>query len=173
MASAPAPETLRILRACAEDLAAILDLQKLAFEAEARLYGTRDLPPLRQTLEELQEEAGRKVVLKALLGEALVGTVRVSLEGRCCQIARLAVHPCHQGQGIGSALLLEAEKAYPEACRSELFTGSLSEDNLRLYNKMGYRTFREQKLSESVCLLYLAKELAGSAARDREPAFRG
>lgn len=40
--------------AVSEDAAAILALQKLAYQSEARLYDDYSLPPLTQTLPEMQ-----------------------------------------------------------------------------------------------------------------------
>ena len=37
----------------------ILQLQYLAYQSEAALFGTKDIPPLKQTLEEVRQEALR------------------------------------------------------------------------------------------------------------------
>ena len=38
------------------DLPEILQLQYLAYQSEADLFGSRDIPPLKQTLDEVIEE---------------------------------------------------------------------------------------------------------------------
>ena len=43
--------SLEILAADKSDLKTILELQYLAYQSEADLFGTRDIPPLKQTLE--------------------------------------------------------------------------------------------------------------------------
>ena len=47
---------MKIEKAEYKDLAEILTLQYLAYQSEADLFGTRDIPPLKQTLEEVIEE---------------------------------------------------------------------------------------------------------------------
>ena len=66
-----------------------------------------------QTLEQLQQETVAKVVLKALQGARIVGSVRASVQGGTCQIERLIVHPELQGRGIGTRLMHEVEACFP------------------------------------------------------------
>lgn len=47
---------IEITSAVHADAAAILDLQKRAYQSEARLYNNWSLPPLTQSLESLQHE---------------------------------------------------------------------------------------------------------------------
>ena len=47
---------MKILPAVVDDAAEILALQKLAYASEAALYGDETLPPLMQSLEQLQAE---------------------------------------------------------------------------------------------------------------------
>lgn len=146
-----------IARAELSDAAEILSLQKLAYQSEARLYNDWTLAPLTQTLEGLRAEFARSVVLKAMAGERIVGSVRGRIEGPSCAIGRLMVHPAFQRQGIGSLLLRAIELACPEATRFELFTGSRSALNLRLYEKHGFVAARTQALSPELSLVFLEK----------------
>lgn len=66
------------------------------------------------------------------------------------------VHPQKQGYGIGTKLLEEIEAEYPKQ-RYELFTGSKSVDNIRLYENLGYKIFREKQISEELSFVYLEK----------------
>lgn len=79
--------------AATEDTEAILALQKLAYQSEAKLYNDRLLPPLTQTVGSLREDFASGVILKATLGERVVGSVRAKLNGETCEIGRLVVHP--------------------------------------------------------------------------------
>ena len=45
-----------VIRAERGDLPEILQLQYLAYQSEAELFGSRDIPPLKQTLDEVAEE---------------------------------------------------------------------------------------------------------------------
>ena len=138
------------------DAEQILALQKLAYRSEAALYEDDALPPLLQTLEELREEFEAQVFLKASAEERIVGSVRAFVQDSTCFIGRLIVHPQFQGQGIGSALMTEIERRF-EAERLELFTGHKSEGNIRLYEKLGYASFKTQKLTDTLSLVFMEK----------------
>ena len=146
-----------ISHAVVEDAPAILGLQRLAYQSEARLYSDWTLPPLTQTLESLQDELAQSIVLKAVIGEQLVGSVRAKAVGHVGQIGRLIVHPEHQGRGLGSELLGRIEVAIPDVSILELFTGTRSESNIRLYQRLGYQIFRTQELSAAVTIAYMRK----------------
>ncbi len=97
------------------------------------------------------------MVFKALDGDRLVGSVRTREMDGACQVGRLIVSPQLQGRGIGTRLLRSVEAAFPLAERFELFTGSRSESNIRLYERLGYRRLREQLLSPAVTLVFMEK----------------
>jgi GNAT superfamily N-acetyltransferase len=157
MSKNAAPSPFRIAQATLDDVADILALQKLAYESEARLYDDWTLPPLTQTLASLQGEFATSVVLKAMEDDRIVGSVRAREAIGLCQIGRLIVHPQHQGRGVGTLLMRHIESAFPQARAFELFTGSRSEGNLRLYERLGYSRSREEALSPAVSLVYLEK----------------
>ena len=151
------PSPVRIENAMAEDAPSILALQKLAYESEARIYDDWSLPPLTQTLPSLRDELMTSTCLKAMERDRLVGSVRAREAERVCQIGRLIVDPQFQGRGVGTMLLRHIEAAFPGARAFELFTGSRSEGNLRLYERLGYRRSREKALSPSISLIFLEK----------------
>lgn len=147
----------QLARAEKADLPRILEIQRMAFRSEAELYGDPNIPPLQQTLEQMETEFEKKVFLKAVADSQIVGSVRGELAGYACTVNRLIVAPAFQGRGIGTALLLEIEKVFPQACIFELFTGMRSERNLALYEKNGYRIYKKKELSPKVTLVYLEK----------------
>ena len=66
---------MTISRATKEDLPAILALQYLAYQSEAILLQNFSIPPLKQTLADLEAEFERGVVLKAEEGGMIAGSV--------------------------------------------------------------------------------------------------
>ena len=67
---------MEILAADKSDLKTILELQYLAYQSEADLFGTRDIPPLKQTLEEVVDEFNTGIILKLLADNRMIGSVR-------------------------------------------------------------------------------------------------
>ena len=136
----------------------ILSLQKLAYESEAKLYNDFNIPPLIQTLKEIEEEFENHIFLKSMENGKIVGSVRaVLIDSKTCYIGRLNVHPDFQNQGIGTNLMREIENIFKECERFELITGHRSIKNIKLYEKLGYKIFKTEKLTENLNLVYLEK----------------
>ena len=146
-----------IENASLQDLQEILELQYIAYQSEAKLLKNWDIPPLKQTLSEVQEEYRKGIILK-LIDEknTIVGSVRGYLENHTVFIGKLMVHPEKQRQGLGKKLLLAMEKEYPNE-RYELFTSTMSKRNIEFYEKLGYRIFEEKKITEELVFVYLEK----------------
>ena len=138
------------------DAQEILDLQKLAYQIEAKRYNDYTLPPLTQTLAEIQNDFEKMVILKAVLDDKIIGSVRAYLSDGTCYIGRLIVHPDFQNQGIGTKLMNEIEDRFKQAKRFELFTGHKSEGPLYIYHKLGYQEFKRKDL-DTHTLVFLEK----------------
>jgi GNAT superfamily N-acetyltransferase len=154
---------LTIQQVTIEDAADILAVQKLAYQAEAALYNHDPLPPLTETLAELQAAFATHTFLKAVADGQIIGSVRACIADGTCYIGRLLVHPARQNQGIGTRLMaaIEAEARAQGVRRFELFTGHKSARNLYLYHKLGYRPFKQERVNDQVELVYLEKWIGG------------
>ncbi len=148
---------VEILAAESKDAKEILKLQVLAYQSEAKLYNDWSLPALTQTLDSLYQEFEDSVILKAIINNQIVGSVRAKVDNDVCKIGRLIVDPEFQKKGIGTALLKHIEKMHKNTNSFELFTGSKSVSNIRIYEKNGYVKSHTKDLSESVSLLFLVK----------------
>ena len=147
-----------IKKAQKEDLEKILELQYLAYQSEAKLFGNMDIPPLKQTIEEVYDEFHKGIILKAVDEEGLIiGSVRAYQENGTVYIGKLMVHPKMQKKGIGTKLLLEIENVYPNQ-RYELFTSTKSINNIRLYEKLGYKIFKEEAVLKDLIFVYMRKD---------------
>lgn len=133
---------MEILRANAGDAGEILALQKSAYQSEAERYNDYNIEPLKQTLTEITEQFNTHIFLKVISGNKIVGTVRAYEKDGTCYIGRLAVDPEMQNRGIGTALMNEIEKLYTPK-RYELFVGTKSDKNIRLYQKLGYAIYKK------------------------------
>ena len=154
---------LTIALATPADAAPILALQRRAYAAEARLYDDWSIPPLTQSIASLLAEIKSTTVLKACVGDALVGSVRARLAEQTCLVGRLFVEPLHQRQGIGGALLAAIEAQFASAAVFELFTGSRSESNIRLYRRHGYAIAATERLTDQVDIVVMRKPAGGVA----------
>ncbi|WP_174493275.1 GNAT family N-acetyltransferase [Acinetobacter sp. Marseille-Q1623] len=134
----------------------ILELQKVAYQSEAKLYQDWTIPPLTQTLLELEAEFTSHVILVAILEQEIIGSVRAYVDQETTYIGRLIVHPKFQKMGIGSRLLSTIEKL-TNCKRYELYTGHKSIDNLKLYKKLGYQIFKSQRIHNDLEFIYLHK----------------
>jgi ribosomal protein S18 acetylase RimI-like enzyme len=146
-----------VTRATVEDLAKLLELQKLAYQSEATLYQDDTLPPLTQTLIDMTNDFDNQFILKALVNNKIIGSVRACMEQDICHIGRLIVHPDYQNQGVGTRLMHVIEQCFPRARRFELFTGHLSERNLHLYQKLGYQIVWREKVHDRLDLVHMEK----------------
>lgn len=147
-----------------EDAGEVLTLQRAAFVSEALIYGSPEMPPLTQTLEELEHELHENLGCVALEGERIIGAVRARLDGDLLLVGRIAIAPDAQGKGIGTLLLSEVERRGREAgaAQSELFTGSLSEANLRLYEREGYAESQRVPGDDGTEQVFMRKTLVSS-----------
>jgi len=137
----------------------VLTVQRAAFVAEARLYGTAEIPPLVETLDQLRRELVTTVTMGAWLGSRLVGAARLTLDGPIGWISRVAVAPDQQGKGIGSGLLATLEAAAPPHVRRfQLAAGHRSDDNLAMYRRRGYREVSRRFDAARVELVVMGKD---------------
>ncbi|WP_433478520.1 GNAT family N-acetyltransferase [Spirillospora sp. CA-142024] len=153
--------TVVIERAGPGDAGEVMTVQRAAYVAEAQLYGDPFIPPLVESAEQLRKVlSGDAVVLKAVLDGRVVGAVRAQFSDHTCLVGRLVVVPDMQGRGIGRSLLaaLEDEVAgRADAC--VLFTGHLSEANLRLYRRLGYSETHRERVAAHLTLVHMRKPL--------------
>lgn len=148
---------IKIVNAQEDDLESILKLQYLAYQSEAKLLNDMDIPPLKQTLQEVQTEYKSGIILKALnANDKIVGSVRVFIKNDTVHIGKLIVHPDFRRKGIGTKLLLEIEIRFPDY-RYELFTSTQSVSNLSLYQSLGYKIFKEESVKNGLKFIYLEK----------------
>ena len=149
---------MEIRKATQNDLPKILGLQKLAYLSEAKLLNNYSIQPLTQTLEELEKELLKGIVLKMTDEKTgnIIGSVRAYEENERVYIGKLMVHPDYQNKGFGTNLLKAIETYYKNKT-FELFTSNKSEKNISLYKKNGYNEYKREKVSENMELIFMEK----------------
>jgi ribosomal protein S18 acetylase RimI-like enzyme len=114
----------------------LLELQREAYRVEADLVGSDDIPPLRETLPELQ--ACAETFLGALADGVLAGAISWKLDGDTIDLHRLVVRPAHFRSGIGVALVRAALAAEPSVRRAIVQTGAANAPAVALYRQEGF-----------------------------------
>ena len=146
-----------IEKALYNDLDEILKLQKLAYQSEAEICNDFQIPPLTQTLEGIREDYENQIILKAVIDEKIIGSVRAYQKENICYIGRVIVHPDYQNNGLGKELMKNIEKLFSKCTKYSLFTGKKSLRNLKFYFGLGYQIVKEEYVNDKLTLVYLEK----------------
>ena len=148
---------LKICQANFDDLQEILQLQYRSYQREAALFGSKDIPPLKQTLDEVIDEYNNGVILKMVNDEnTIIGSVRAKESNGTVYIGKLMVHPDYRHNGYGTRLIKEIEEYFPNK-RYELFTSTRSTDNIRLYQSLGYIIFDSKSINDELQFVFMEK----------------
>jgi ribosomal protein S18 acetylase RimI-like enzyme len=142
-----------------EDAGELMTVQRAAFLIEGELNDSFTLPPLTETLDEVRKAIeSDTVVLVARLGHRIVGSVRGIATDGTGHVGRLSVAPDMHGRGIGRDLMAAIEAALADRVRRyELFTGATSENNLRMYRRLGYHDIGWRPAAAAPGIAYLEK----------------
>jgi GNAT superfamily N-acetyltransferase len=116
--------------------AQLLVLQRDAYRVEAELIRSDEIPPLGETLAELQ--AARETFLGAFVAGVLTGAVSWRLDGETIDLHRLVVRPAHFRKGVGAALVRAAVAAEPGARQAVVQTGAANAPAIALYLQEGF-----------------------------------
>jgi len=147
-----------IFKAYKNDLETILQLQKDCYMTEAEIYNDYNIPPLQQDLKSIENEFENATILKAVVNGEIVGSIRGFVDNETAYIGKLIVKNSFQNKGIGQLLLDSLESIFKDCNRYELFTGDRSQKNLYLYNKLGYKEFKRQQITNNLTMVYLEKK---------------
>ncbi|MCP4049688.1 MAG: GNAT family N-acetyltransferase [bacterium] len=147
-----------IQKATLENAQEILSLQKSAYQTEAQRYNNFCIEPLKQTLEEMKQDIQEQIVLKAVIDNKIIGSVRAyQKENDVCYIGRLVVHQDYRRKGIAKKLMREIETMFPKVKSFSLFTGWKSRENINLYMSLGYYPTRIEAYDEKDKMVFMEK----------------
>ncbi|MDQ0242805.1 ribosomal protein S18 acetylase RimI-like enzyme [Bacillus fengqiuensis] len=135
----------------------IVQLQKEAYQVEARLLDFYDIPPLHDTFEMIQDCPEH--FIGYLDQTAIIGVLSYEKNNHELTICRLMVHPRSFRQGIGQKLLYHVEALHPEMNVLKVTTGSKNAPAKNLYVKTGFHVTGEIEAAPGVYLTQFEKIL--------------
>ena len=129
-----------IAKATPADVGDLLTCTHACWLREGILNDTLMIPAQHETVESLTASLHEWDTYVLRHDGRFIGSVRGKLVDDTWHIGRLMVVPDLHGRGLGRALLEFIQEFAPSgATRFELFTGTGSEHNLKLYKKAGFR----------------------------------
>lgn len=134
---------------CAE----VLDLQRKSYKIEAELIGTDEIPPLKETFEELQN-CGETFIGCYIEGR-LAGAISFKIEGEVIDIHRMMVHPDFFRRGIARKLLCQLEQY---GCSQMIVsTGAANTPAVKLYEKLGFERQHNSVVGDGLVIAHFKK----------------
>lgn len=138
-------------RKIAED---VLNIQLPSYQVEADIIGYDDIPPLKDTVETLQQCG--ETFYGYYLNEELCGAISLKVEEGEVDIHRLIVHPNHIRKGIAQTLFNYLE-SHLKGNRMIVATGSKNTPAIRFYKKNGFEMMKEVIVNDRLSLTYFEK----------------
>ena len=157
----PVPDTFTMVRTNLTDanVRELHALQRAAYAVESDRINYPNLPPLRETSEELLRSPEHWLLGRADGG--LAGALAFLSPPGLLEISRLFVAPTHFKKGFASRLLREIERYADPGHRIIVSTAAANRPAIALYEKHGYRIIRRKMTDDGLSLVGLEKALRG------------
>lgn len=149
---------MKVIPAEITDIPKLYQLQLIAFESEAEMIGSRDVPALQETEEENRRDFENWNTLKMENDERkIIGSIRYKQSDGYIDVGRLMIHPDYRHRGLAQILLLEVDYLCPKEIK-ELYTCTKSWSNIKLYEKMGYKPYKEHTDASGLSFVHMRKQ---------------
>ncbi|KPN15502.1 hypothetical protein AKG37_01405 [Bacillus australimaris] len=112
----------------------LLHIQLAAYQREAEQIGYQDLPPLKETVKDIMETD--EIFIGFEKEGHLLGIASYEMHEDRIVLCRLAVHPQHIHQGIGTELM---QAIIQQQKTIELTTAEANIPAIKLYEKLGFK----------------------------------
>lgn len=126
-----------------------------AYTLEAERIGCADFPPLRESLDDLQQSSDCFLVFQQAGG--IIAVLSFDRSTDPVAITRLVVSPTHLRQGIATALLANLEQRLAPIASLTVSTAQTNAPAVFLYRRLGYTTASVSNSAEGIPLLHLSK----------------
>lgn len=133
----------------------VLSLQLASYMIEAELIGMKEIPPLQDSIQTLQQ--AKETFLGHWEDGVLNGAISYTREEDAAIVCRMMVHPEHFRKGIASRLLETVFMEEPDARVFKVSTGKENLPAVRLYTRHGFVEKREQEVAPGIFLTHFEK----------------
>ncbi len=133
-------------------------LQRASYTIESQRIGYPDLPPLRETVADLQRSEEQFLTFQET-GQ-IVGAVSYLQVDNTLEICRMVVSPTHFRRGIAGKLLEAVETIAPDIRQITVSTAEKNLPAVTLYEKHGYHVAQRTTLNDGLVLVELHKQVA-------------
>lgn len=116
--------------------AEVLELQRTSYKIEAELIGTDEIPPLKESFEQLQNCG--ETFIGYFIETRLAGAVSYKKLDGLIDIHRVMVHPDFFRRGIAAKLITHIEYLEKDTSEICVSTGAANLPAVRLYEKLGF-----------------------------------
>ena len=144
-----------------ETIAGLVRLQRAAYRVEAELIGFEDLPPLRETPEELA--AVEESFVGAYEDERLLGAIAFFRHPTWVDIYRLVVHPSAFRRGVASRLLDALDELHADAAYTTVATAEQNAPAVELYERRGFQAVGRTTVAPGIRIVRFERRNAGMA----------
>lgn len=135
--------------------AEVLSVQLPAYKVEAALIGFTELPPLKETIEELQQSV--ETFYGFYTNGELNGVISLKIDDNVLDIYRLVVHPKHFRKGIAQKLLAFVQIHENKFEEVIVATASSNRPAILFYLKNGFTEVAEVKTIEGLVIKKFSK----------------
>ena len=142
-----------------ETLAALVRVQRASYRVEAALIGFDDLPPLRETPEQLA--AVEESFLGAFEDDRLLGAVAFVRHRSWVDIYRLVVDPAAFRRGVATRLLDALDELHPDAAYTTVATGERNAPAVALYERRGFHAVGRTAVAPGIRIVRFERLNAG------------
>lgn len=144
-----------------DTLAGLVRVQRASYRVEAELIGFDDLPPLRETPEELA--AVPESFLGAFEGEQLLGAVAFVRHRTWVDVHRLVVDPAAFRRRVATRLLDALDELHPDAAWTTVATGEANGPAVALYEGRGFERVGRTAVAPGTWIVRFERRNAGIA----------
>ncbi|MFE8701449.1 GNAT family N-acetyltransferase [Cytobacillus sp. FJAT-54145] len=129
-------------------------MQKESYKVEAEYIGTYEIPPLKESLQELMDCG--ETFIGYYEGGEIVGALSYKLEDNEIDIHRVMVDPNHFRKGIARKLIGHVEEHIPSQ-GMVVCTGAKNTPAVTLYLKLGFEKVRDIEVGHGLVLTQFRK----------------